>query len=464
MTQPDDKSVYLTGAEDAKDKLGDSLCLAKWMQTSLHLTNGYTNSCYHPPLHRIDEHAIQSNPSALHNTAQKRQERRDMLDGKKPDGCSYCWRIEATGNLSDRHYRSGEPWAAQAYTDITTKDPATWDVVPAYVEVNFSNVCNLRCSYCSPQFSSAWQKEINEHGAYPTSNSHNSPEFFTGDRRIIPNRDHNPYVEAFWRWWPDLYPQLKHFRMTGGEPLLDKNTYRVFEYVFANPKPDLHLNVTSNFSQDWGIFKKYMEHVSAITEHDCVEHFMQFVSIDAWAERGEYIRDGMDYGLVGENVNSFLEYTPHRTSMTFIITMNNMNIGSLKELLMWILNLREKYSTDRQHVWFDTPILRSPAWQCLDIMPEAYAWKLQMIVNWMQEHLETADRPYQGFKDYEVQRLQRVVDWMREHNREDKGMQADFYRFFTEHDRRRKTDFSKTFPEMAEWWAECKYWADNDKK
>jgi hypothetical protein len=141
--------------------------------------------------------------------------------------------------------------------------------------------------------------------------------------------------------------------------------------------------------------------------------------------------------------------------------MKKMNIGGLQDLLTKILQLRLLNNFDRQMVWFDTPILRQPAWQCLDIMPEAYAWKLQMIVNWMREHSEKPDMPFQGFKDYEIQRLQRVADWMREHNREDKGAQADFYRFFKEHDQRRKTDFEKTFPEMAEWWAECKYWADH---
>jgi hypothetical protein len=162
-----------------------------------------------------------------------------------------------------------------------------------------------------------------------------------------------------------------------------------------------------------------------------------------------------------DSVCDFLRSNPHRTSLTFIMTMSNVNIGGLQDMLRWILELRSLYSNDRQHVWFDTPILRQPAWQCLDIMPEAYAWKLQTIVNWMQEHAETADAPFQGFKDYEVQRLQRVVDWMRSENREDLGAQADFYRFFKEHDRRRRTNFEQTFPEMAEWWAECKYWADH---
>ncbi len=86
------------------------------------------------------------------------------------------------------------------------------------------------CSYCSPQFSSSWADEANRHGAFPTATPHNAPEHFTGTRRVIPAREHNPYVEAFWQWWPKLYPQLRHFRMTGGEPLMDKNTYRVFAH------------------------------------------------------------------------------------------------------------------------------------------------------------------------------------------------------------------------------------------
>jgi len=36
---------------------------------------------------------------------------------------------------------------------------------------------------------------------------------------------------------------------------------------------------------------------------------------------------------------------------------------------------------------------------------------------------------------------------------------ADFYRFFSEHDRRRGTDFLTTFPEMRTWWDECRYWS-----
>ena len=109
----DFKSQFLSSAEDMQAKLGPAMCLAKWKQVSLHLTTGMNNSCYHPPLHKIDAGALQNNPGALHNTAYKKEQRKIMLRQERPQECSYCWAMEDNGKLSDRHYRSGEPWAAK---------------------------------------------------------------------------------------------------------------------------------------------------------------------------------------------------------------------------------------------------------------------------------------------------------------------------------------------------------------
>jgi len=342
------KSDFLSSAEKMQADLGPALCLAKWKQVSLHLPTGLNNSCYHPPLHRIPIEDIGRNPAALHNTPHKKEQRKLMLAGVKPAECSYCWNMEAHDKLSDRHYRSGEPWAAKDYS-IITKSTGDEDAIPSYVEVNFNNVCNLACSYCSPQFSSTWQQETDRHGAYPTLVPHNAAEHFSGNRKPIPARDHNPYVEAFWEWWPTLYPELEHFRMTGGEPLLDRNTYRVFDYVLANPSAKLHLNVTSNFSVDEKSWQKYLAYVKQLCDGR-IEHFMQYVSLDAWEAQAEYIRHGLDFDLLWDRVNQFLTEIPSYNSLTFIVTMNNLSVSSLDQLLAGILDLRKKHSTTYQRV------------------------------------------------------------------------------------------------------------------
>ena len=456
------KSQFLSSAEQMQQTLGPGLCLAKWKQVSLHLTTGLNNSCYHPPLHPIPAELLTDNPSALHNTPYKKQQRKIMLKQERPAECSYCWTMEDNNKLSDRHYRSGEPWAAKDF-DVITNSNGDEDVVPSYVEVNFNHACNLSCSYCSPQFSSSWAQEVERWGAYPTSNPHNDPGHFMGSRRPSPAREDNPYVNAFWDWWPTLYPELEHFRMTGGEPLLDRNTYRVFDYVLANPKPNLHLNVTSNFSVDERSWQRYKNYVKQLCDGNKIEHFMQYVSLDSWSLQAEYIRHGLDFDLLWDRVNQFLTEIPGRNSITFIVTMNNLSVTGLGSLMAGILGLRKLYSKTYQRVWFDTPVLRQPAWQSLQLLPESYCDQLEQLWVWMMKQIETNETRFQGFKDYEIERMDRNIAWMRDGQKLDTQYlnknKADFYRFFSEHDRRRNTDFLKTFPEMSAWWAECKYHA-----
>ena len=109
-------------------------------------------------------------------------------------------------------------------------------------------------------------------------------------------------------------------------------------------------------------------------------------------------------------------------------------------------------------------MLRKPEWQSLQLLPESYVYRLEQVADWMEENIETPDKMFHGFKDYEIQRIRRDIDWMRKGQELDpayvKQQKANFYRFFNEHDRRRNTNFLKTFPEMRAWWEECRYWSN----
>ena len=75
----------------------------------MYLQTGETHSCYHPQPHKIPLHELKENPSALHNTWEKKMERKQMLAGERPEGCQYCWNVEDMGDdyISDRHIRNG---------------------------------------------------------------------------------------------------------------------------------------------------------------------------------------------------------------------------------------------------------------------------------------------------------------------------------------------------------------------
>jgi hypothetical protein len=112
-------------------------------------------------------------------------------------------------------------------------------------------------------------------------------------------------------------------------------------------------------------------------------------------------------------------------------------------------------------------VLRTPSWQSLQILPESYVRILENVVKWMKLNRldEDSDR-FDGFKDYEIQRLERDVDWMKKGKKLGEkylhDTRADFYRFFNEYDKRRETDFLATFPQMKDFWQECKWHAENN--
>ena len=186
-----------------------------------------------------------------------------------------------------------------------------------------------------------------------------------------------------------------------------------------------------------------------------VEHLMQFVSVDAYGKKAECIRNGLDFNRMLDNVDEFLERIPVRNSITFIITYNNLSVTSLEDLLRDIRLLREKFSHTYQRVWFDIPLLRQPAWQQVSLLSKAYQEIHKKNIEYMKEY-SGAEEGFDGFKDFEIQKMLRNLAVWRNDKNDNTQNKQNFYAFFTEHDRRRGTNFLNTFPEMEDFWMECK--------
>ena len=98
-----------TEMEEKLNEVGKGMCLAKWTQVTLQLQTGHNHSCHHPRTHKINTKEIARNPSALHNTQYKKMRRREMLTGKRPEECDYCWNVEDNSDrFHDRVFKSSE--------------------------------------------------------------------------------------------------------------------------------------------------------------------------------------------------------------------------------------------------------------------------------------------------------------------------------------------------------------------
>lgn len=485
-------------AENQLKKISKTMCYAKWAQVSMHLTNGTTHSCYHPPPHKIDLEKIKTNPSALHNTDQKKQERKLMLDGKRPSGCSYCWKIEDSGNRSDRIYKSGEYWAQNSRADIfDTLD--TGNINPRYVEVNFNQACNLKCMYCSPHLSTEWESEIKKHGPIEIFDKDKSITYHNDisalkDQGLMPlksKQNENPYLNAFWKWWPDLYKTIEVFRITGGEPLMDSNTFKVLDYIYENPNTWLELSITSNMSPPkQELMNKFIDKVKKLEEiqiwenkerfnpgsgnhwyvNPALKNFSLFVSVDSVDKQAEYIRSGLDYSFMKENVERFLTET-NNTTVTFINTFNALGIVKFKEYLEYILDLRNKFSKlnqgikrvpihdpytthpdyeihPRQRVWFDIPILRNPEYHAIQVLSKDFSKFIQEGIDFMKANSNTEN--FCGFYDFEIKKAERNLKIFLEDDTDQTINRMNFVKYITQHDHRRDTKFLEVFPEFTD--------------
>jgi organic radical activating enzyme len=451
------KSVYFEDIKSLENKLNSvspSFCLAKWFNVSIHIPTGRTHSCYHPLSHHIPLEEVQQDPSALHNTKYKKEQRQKMLNGERPKECEFCWALEDQGNISDRAYRSKDVLEEGIFEEAL-REGATGNPVPRYVEVNFNQACNFKCAYCSPSLSTEWHKEIKKHGSYKLSDKeHNHPNYVSSLN--IDNSPNNPYVQAFWKWFPTVYPKLKTFRMTGGEPLMDKNTFKVFDYVKDNPHKGLHLSITSNCCPPGDQWNKFMSSLKEITDKDAIEHFMLYCSLDSWGPQAEYIRNGLDFNVLHQNVTQYLKDSS-KHSLTFIVTANLLSLPNWLEYIKQIHILRNTYNTDRQLIWFDTPMLHDPNWMSMKLASKEMLEPLLQSIQYMEEHKETRDNRYKGFKDFEVDRVKRLYDWACDKMPlpQEELAKKNFHLYFTEHDKRRNTNIKDTFVEITDFIKEC---------
>lgn len=446
------------------DKVGCGMCLAKWTQVTMHLQMGRTHSCHHPSTHHIPLKELQRNPSALHNTRFKKEQRRQMLEGQRPAECDYCWNVEdnSTG-FSDRVYKSNESWSKPHYDEILELG---WrqDFNPRYVEVAFSNACNFKCSYCGPSFSSAWVQEATKFGPYPTDDKFNDIQYLKDSKQMpIHHKEHNPYVEAFWKWWPDLYKDLHTFRITGGEPLLSKDTWKVLDYIIEHPNPNKKLNlaINSNLGVADDLIDRFIEKIKRIEDEGRVNEFIIFTSVDAWGKQAEYIRNGLEFNRYWDNLNKVLAASP-RLVVTVMSTFNALSVPSYTELVNNIYTLKRQYANPDRYwissVFLDSSYLRHPSHQTLQILPKEFSYKVLEAAS-QADFLGTPkfDHELVGFSDVEIQKIKRSYDWMIapvDPNRL-KTQRSNFGRYFQAHDERRGTDFKATFPELADFYDQC---------
>ena len=429
------------------DIKSESFCGAKWYNATIWLGSGQTTSCHHPMPHAIDVGEIKRNPKALHNTTKKKIEREQMQRGERPSGCEYCWKIEDIGrdNISDRVYKT--VIYEDKDLDYAYSTPASEDIDLQTLEIAFDRTCQFACSYCNPAFSSTWVKDIDRNGPYTAlvSDGRNHFTHTHGSSQLYRFGEENPYVTAFHKWWEsDLHKTLQELRITGGEPLMSGETWKLIEWFKTNKgKSKTRLAINSNLGTAVDIDR-------LLTSIDGVEIDL-YTSNEAIGLQAEYIRDGLIFSDWTSNVERLLDSGKFR-GLHVMCTINALCLDSLDNFLGMLLNWKSKYGKDS--INFSLNILRFPSFQSPLVLPDDVRSKYRtQLGEFYKTHKDTG-----VLHGFEIDQLKRLIDYLdvviTPHSgaMEQSILQRDFKNFYQQYDQRRGKNFTEAFPALAEWY------------
>ena len=422
------QEYWLNKIKTDLDAIGPGFCILKWHYLELSLAEGLKHSCYHCPQHKIPL------KSDLHNTPTTKEVRQQMLDGLKPAEDNYCYDIEKTGNYSDRQYLAVQ--FIKEDPNIIAKTAAyepDEQIYPKYLTVSFTNRCQMSCIYCGAGKSSTWKKEIDEHGPYPLNVKDNYDKYVP--RNDIMKVEDNPYVDKFWKWLPDAYPHLQTIRLTGGEPLLDENTFKLLQYVKDNPKK-LSFEISTNLMVTDRRVSNYINLVKGLPGQKC------YVSVDTWGEQAEWIRTGLKIEQFEHNLHRVLG---NGIKVGIMCTFNLLSIPNFEEWVFKMAELKQQYPG---LLTVDVPQMVEPLHLTTRIADKK-------LINMLDKAYKSMLTYSHLFEDYEISKFKRTIAWTKANLMKGEELERnrkDFVKFANEKDRRRGTNFLETFPELKEFY------------
>ena len=226
----------------------------------------------------------------------------DLVTGEPPSVCSKCHDAEAAGIKSYRQFfnQSAHDGKGLQFVDIR----------------NF-NLCNAKCRTCGPYNSSQWAYELDH--AIP-----------------IVRSDLSNYKKLI------LNPDLQLIYYTGGEPFINNEHWSFLDELIAT---NLSKQVTLRYNTNLSTLK--------YKDRDIVQIWQNFnkieitVSIDAVGEKFNYIRSGLDWNIVDQNLKKLLRIP--NVSITIGTTVSILNLWFISELLDYYHGICRVQLTDLHH-------------------------------------------------------------------------------------------------------------------
>ena len=220
--------------------------------------------------------------------------RTKMEQGVQLPECRSCYNDEEQGKVSQRQ-RYNKLYESYVVGDL-----------PTVMDLDFSNLCNLKCIMCGPNRSSQWVKELN----------------LTETNPALSKQQLDSLCE--------MSGNLKQITLQGGEPSIMPEFEYYFNYLLANNlDKNIEVDCISNLTNINQKFYSMLQGFKKVNLN---------VSVDAYGDACNYIRFPSNFKKISENIDKI---SATNIQVNLQISLQVLSMYNFYEFLKWIHDKQE---------------------------------------------------------------------------------------------------------------------------
>ena len=457
-----------------QNSVADTLCNYAWDYTIWMISRKELRNCCRTSTNKVDITNISKGKNFVKEFAPIIQLKRDLLSGVKSKDCKSCWSIENAGGKSPRSgidnfskFIKKTLWKDIPLSDIKNRllnltDNDREEIVnlntTRMIEISLGNTCDLKCMYCHPHYSSQWAAEQIKHGEL---------KYFEIEPEL-PKESETEFETTWWDWFENYAGYTcTTINFIGGEPLLISKFYKYIDRIidFYNTHETqqkyIDISIVSNFNTPPKQFEQFLKCVKRLVDHGKFKVDMN-VSMEQLGARAEFVRTGTDWKLMRGNIERFLEFiteddkhNPPRVIFNVQMALNALCISDLPEFIKFIIDLQRNHI---RNINLRQNQIVFPEWLSPYILPTEYTKYIDEALDLIATESEVIDNTkyseygrWDSYHRFLLSIRNGIIN-------PDKNSQArrEFVKNIDKLTSRRNLNFVETFPEMIEFYEECK--------
>ena len=397
----------------------DVICMMPWIH--MHIwPNGNTMPCCMSDSSDVFGNTNHNTIDEIINNDKFKKLRLQMISGVKPDTCSRCYELEQTADSYTLRKNSLQQFKdCLPLIDLTEDDGSVNNFRMRYMDIRFSNLCNMKCRTCGPDLSSKWHDD--QIKLFP---DYQSPKFIDVSSK-----------ESFMDELTEHLDYVDEVYFAGGEALITPQHYDILDYWLSKNNTNVRLRYTTNFSA-----LKYKN-------HDILEYWNKFdnvrvaASLDTHLSQAEYSRSGTKWDTIVCNRKKMLDVCP---DVYFEITPT-VSMFNIMQLFDFHRSWVEQELLEIDNIRFN--ILTAPRYFSITMLSNDYKNRVKDIYSEYIRWLKTI-----GARPDVIHNVSGIVDHMM--SADNLHLLPEFKREITTMDNIRQENFLDVYPEFGELWTQ----------